>query len=178
MRIPLLPVLLLVGTASCVAPPQQQGAYCPWARQTLASMFARGVAPAPVAAAPVRPAPPVASAPAPPPAAYRPAVLPWPLSQTPGPGRLTLGNYTFRLADVEAVVTPYADCAFHPGLVARDFKLPLNGTWAIDTPPGSDVCWRRVAGPAQPGAASVTAPASPGWNRALTGAGRSIDAQL
>jgi hypothetical protein len=98
----------------------------------------------------------------------------------PRPGRLDLSNYTDALADVEAVVTPYADCASHPGIVARDFKLPLNATWTIIAPAGSDVCWRRLpaaepSGEAQP---TPSGPPGPRWNRAFTRAGRFVDAQL
>ena len=150
MRISLLPAVLLVGVASCVAPPQQ-GAFCPYARQALAAEASTA------------------------------AVLPWPFSATlggPRPGRFDLSNFTFAVAAVEAIVTPYADCALHPGIAVRRYDLPLNATWTIATPPGSDVCWRRLAAPpAESGAERVPVAPAP-WNRAYTGAGRLIDAQL
>jgi hypothetical protein len=154
-------LLLLLGVTACVAP-LQQGAYCPWARQALAATASTAAAPAPVP-------PPVHQA--------------WPLAFAlfpAHPGRLDLSNYTDALADVEAIVTPYADCAPHPGIVARDFKLPLNATWTITAPPGSDVCWRQLSGAAPPGEAPATPSAPPPakWNRAFTSAGRFVDAQL
>jgi hypothetical protein len=164
VRISLLPAILL-GIASC-AVPQQPGAYCPWARQALAAEAppSAGTPPAAPAAAPVS----------------APAQRGWPFTFSlwgPRSGRLTLSNFTFALADVEAIVTPYPDCALHPGVVARDFKLPLNGTWTIQAPPGSDVCWRRL--PGEPGAGAVQAVRPPAqWNRAYTGAGRRLDDQL
>jgi hypothetical protein len=179
VRILLLSAVLL-STASCVLPPPlQPGANCPSARQALAA-GAPGAPPTglpPVALVPtplpattaLQPAPA-----APPPAAAPVASLPWPplflFGPSPRPGRLTLSNVTFDLADMQAVVTPYPDCALHPGIGARVFQLPLNGTWIIPTPPGSDVCWRRVV----PGAA----PTAAGWNRAFTAAGHFIDARL
>ena len=88
------------------------------------------------------------------------------------PGRLTLSNYSFDRARVQAVVTAYPDCGPHAGVVATDFVLPLNGTRVIDTAPGADVCWRREFPPGS----------TPGgwtdWNRDYTGTGRSIDAKL
>lgn len=90
------------------------------------------------------------------------------------PGRLTLSNYTFKLADVEAIVTLYPDCALHPGMVPMDFKLPLNSTWVITAPPGMDVCWRRALPPSP----EAPKPVWSDWNRDFTGQGRSIDSTL
>ena len=90
------------------------------------------------------------------------------------PGRLTLSNFTFKLADVEAIVTPYPDCALHPGIVPMDFKVPLNGTWVITAPPGMDVCWRRALPPSP----EAPKPVWTDWNRDYTGMGRSIDSTL
>jgi hypothetical protein len=90
------------------------------------------------------------------------------------PGRLTLSNYTFKLADVEAIVTPYPDCALHPGMVPMDFKLPLNSTSVITAPPGMDVCWRRALPPSP----EAPKPVWSDWNRDFTGQGRSIDSTL
>ena len=93
-------------------------------------------------------------------------------------GRLTLSNFTFDLADVEAIVTPYADCAVHPGLVPLDFKLPMNATWLIPATAGADVCWRRALplDAAHPGLA--TGKGWTQWNRVFTSSGRAIDARL
>src|SRR5689334_1748840 len=49
------------------------------------------------------------------------------LPGTPPPGRLTLSNFSFDHARVEAVVTPYPDCVAREGTSASDFTLPLNG---------------------------------------------------
>ncbi len=134
---------------------------------------------APVAEAPPTLAPAVVAAPPPPPATVTLAGMPdfvslvLPRIPLP-PGRLTLSNYSFKLADVEAIVTSYPDCAVHPGIVPMDFKLPLNGTWVIATPPGTDVCWRRSLPPT----AATPKPVWTPWNRDYTGAGRVIDARL
>jgi len=92
------------------------------------------------------------------------------------PGRLTLSNFTYELADVEAVVTPYPDCGVHAGIVPMDFKLPLNSTWVIPASLGSDVCWRHHAPPSA-GARTAPPPWSD-WNRAFTAAGSSVDSRL
>jgi hypothetical protein len=195
VRIASAPTLLLFLAVGACTSPQQEGAYCPWARQALAAVGAAPPPAAPTAPATTAPAgPPIAlttPAPAPPPpaavvaVAYQPSPLPWIWFHQRGPGRLILSNFTYGLADVEAVVTPYADCALHPGIVARDFKLPLNGTWVIDASVGSDICWRRLPNPTEPAEANGMAPppAPPSaaevmWNRAFTGAGQLIDAQL
>lgn len=179
-------LILLVGVASC-AVPQQQGANCPASRRALAAARASAAAASPqVAAAPA----PAAAVPRARPVAYalpllNPAavvqgavhkVLPL-VPSVPQGGRLTLSNFSYELADVEAIVTRYPDCALHPGIVPMTFKLPLNGSWVIRTPAGSDVCWRRQLVPRQ----EATAGAKPGWsawNRDHTGAGQFIDSQL
>jgi hypothetical protein len=141
------------------------------------------VGPLPAAEAPLPAAAPVVVAPAPTTApvttvAYPvgvPDIMSLLLPAIPlPPGRLTLSNYSFRLADVEAIVTPYPDCALHPGLVPMDFKLPLNGTWVIAAPPGMDVCWRRSLPPGDTSGSQGWTD----WNRDYTGMGRSIDATL
>lgn len=194
MRLPLIAVLLLA-TASCAwQPPPPPGTPVVAAS---ASAPVELLSPSPQVAAPASPAPPpnmllAAYAPPPPFAAYGPVYLPnpslilaplfSPVMAGPASGRLTLSNFSFDRARVEALVTPYPDCAIRPGMVPADFMLRLNSTWAIPTPPGSDVCWRRAV-PATPGsAAQGNAPAAvPGWtdwNRAFTGPGRLIDAEL
>jgi hypothetical protein len=87
------------------------------------------------------------------------------------PGRLTLSNYSFDRARVQALVTAYPDCGAHEGIVITDFALPLNGTRVIEAAPGADICWRREFPPG-------TAPGWTEWNRDYTGTGRSIDAKL
>lgn len=94
------------------------------------------------------------------------------------PGRLTLSNFSYDRARVEAFATPYPDCYLRTGMVATSFELPLNGTWVIDAPAGSDVCWRRIEPPLAetrpPGAIPPPAP----WNRAYTASARIVDARL
>jgi len=96
----------------------------------------------------------------------------------PPPGRLTLSNFTFDNAHVEAVISGAPDCAVREGTTTSDFVLPLNGTRIIESVPGADVCWRRAI---EPGTAPGAAPAAPGWtewNRAFLSSGRSVDSQL
>jgi hypothetical protein len=168
----------LLATASCaMPPPQQQGANCPAARRELAREAAAQGANLPPSAPAVPP--PVAATvatPPPPPAAYRPVgFFGLPLFQPPvRNGRLLLSNYTFARAEVEALVTPYRDCTLHPGLTPRTAELPLNATWIVASPPGSNICWRRIA----PAPSQAAAAARPDWNRAVTATGRSVDARL
>ena len=181
MRI--VPVLaLLLTTAACAWPP-------PPAPQAAAAPVAAAGAPLPlmpaVAAAPTPPAPPtpaaaaavVATAPSASPVAVPAVFAPIPFARyfTPWAGRLELSNFSYSLTDVEAIVTPYPDCALHPGVVPLDFKLPLNGTWVIPASPGMDVCWRREV------AAEGQSPQShqwTQWNRAFTSSGGLIDSRL
>jgi hypothetical protein len=92
-------------------------------------------------------------------------------SLTDGPplGRLTLSNYRFDSAAVEAMLTAAPDCtAPDPSMAVTAFELPFKGTRVIEAAPATDICWRRkVAG-------------SPwtDWNRAYTATGRVIDSQL
>jgi hypothetical protein len=90
------------------------------------------------------------------------------------PPHLTLSNFRFEHAGVEAVVTANPDCSAHDG-AAIAFDLPFKATRVIDAPRGSDVCWRRVGG--APGAAPGAAPGGE-WHRAFTASGRSIDSEL
>ena len=149
MRI-LIVSALLIATASCAWPP-----------------------PAEMAAAPPSPPPPVARlAPPPPPVAVAepaPVIVPRPLYPwtplawlfaTPAPGRLTLSNFSFDNAHVEAVITGAPDCAVREGTTTSDFVLPLNGTRIIESLPGADVCWRRAV---ESGKAAGAAPSTPGW---------------
>jgi hypothetical protein len=130
------------------------------------------------------PPPPIALAvPAPPPVAVA-APAPFPfvpfagLFGAPPPGRLTLSNFTFDNAHVEAVITGSPDCAVREGTATSDFVLPLNGTRIIQSMPGADICWRRAV---EARSAPGVAPSPPGWtewNRAFLSSGHSIDSQL
>src|SRR3981081_4036283 len=87
------------------------------------------------------------------------------LPPTPRPGRLTLSNFAYDRARVEAMITPYPDCELREGMSTTNFEVPLNGTRGTHAPPGADVCWRRLEPPLAenplPGAPRVTP-----WNRA------------
>ena len=137
MRILLLSGVLLA-TASCAWTPPP------------AELAAPPPMPAPIAL--VAPSPPAVVAPAPPPpppvAVAAPAPFPFmPFAGffgPPRPGRLTLSNFTFDNAHVEAVITGAPDCAVREGTATSDFVLPLNGTRIIEAVPGADICWRRA----------------------------------
>ena len=109
----------------------------------------------------------------------------WPLPPPPPPwtappvgaGRLTLSNFSYDLARVEALVTPYPDCEVRVGMAAANFDLPLNGTRVIDAPAGADVCWRRLMPPLEE-ATSPAVPRAIPWNRAYTSSGRVVDSRL
>jgi hypothetical protein len=95
----------------------------------------------------------------------------------PSPSRLTLSNFSYDRARVEAMITPYPDCQVREGLVSTNFELPLNGTRIIDTPPGADVCWRRLEPPLEQAASPGVPPSVTPWNRAYT-SGRTVDSRL
>ena len=168
--------------APLTTPPPSAAAAPPAAPNPLDAIF--GPSSPPVAAVGPSQAPPapVAPAPAPARAAARAQAdtFPIPFARffSSGPGRLTLSNFTFDTAQIQAIVTPFADCGLHDGITATDFMLPLNGTRIINAPVGSDVCWRRAVGPgARPGGA----PGEPGWtewSRIFTSTGALVDAQL
>jgi hypothetical protein len=134
----------------------------------------------------------VAIAPAPPPggtpvvASAEVPLPPWvPFGWLWGPepgGRLTLSNFSYDTARVQAVLTNGPDCTIADPAAAADFVMPLNATRIIPTPAGVDVCWRReVPETASSPVARGPAPAMPGWadwNRSYTGSGRFIDARL
>src|SRR5260370_201182 len=95
------------------------------------------------------------------PAVYVPSPLAWLFTAwAPGPvpGRLTLSNFTFDNARVQAVITPYPDCQERAGTAISDFEIPLNGTRIVAALPGSDVCWRRALPPGQPRNAATGPP--------------------
>jgi len=94
----------------------------------------------------------------------------------PQPSRLTLSNFSYDRARVETLVTPYPDCEVHEGMTAVSYELPLNGTRVIDTPPGADVCWRRVEPPLEE-AVPPGAPRFIPWNRAFVSRG-TVDSRL
>lgn len=86
------------------------------------------------------------------------------------PGQLTLSNYRYTMASVEAVMATGPDCApADPSAPpAAAFELPFKGTRVLEAAPNADVCWRTQLADGQWGA----------WNRAFTGTGRFIDARL
>jgi hypothetical protein len=87
---------------------------------------------------------------------------------TPPPGQLTLSNYRFDKASVEAVVAAGPDCTPADGAQPTAFDLPFKGSRAIEAAPNTDICWRRQAAGGQ----------WTDWNRAFTASGRHIDSQL
>jgi hypothetical protein len=114
----------------------------------------------------------------PPPGSFVP-LLPfslWPVSAPPA--RLTLSNFSYDSAHVQAVLTASPDCTPLPGTTLGDFMLPLNATRIIEAGPGTDVCWRRAltADASQPG--SVAAPGWTEWNRVFLSSRPWIDAKL
>lgn len=177
MRI-LLVSMVLGLTASCAWPSPAEVATAPPA------------AAAPVALVPAAPPPPpaaVAVTPAPAMVVAEPAPGPgfWPFGlvtarwtdPTPAAGRLTVSNFSFDTARVQAVVTAAPGCAVRDGTAATDFVLPLNGTRIIDPPPGADVCWRRALPPPTAPTATPVPPWTE-WNRAYTSSGRYLDTRL
>jgi hypothetical protein len=87
---------------------------------------------------------------------------------TPPPGQLTLSNYRFDHANIEAVVTAAPDCVAAPATPTSAFDLPFKGTRVIVAAPNADICWRR----------EVTGGQWTDWSRAFTASGRFIDARL
>lgn len=91
------------------------------------------------------------------------------LATSPPPGHLTLSNYRFDHAAIEAVVTAAPDCSVSdPAMPPAAFDLPFKGTRVIEAAPAADICWRRQA----------TGGQWTDWNRAFTASGRFIDVQL
>jgi len=88
---------------------------------------------------------------------------------TPPPGQLTLSNYRFDHASIEAVVTAAPDCGpVDPSAPPSAFELPFKGARVIVAAPNADICWRR----------RVAGEQWTEWNRAFTASGRFIDSQL
>jgi hypothetical protein len=87
----------------------------------------------------------------------------------PPPGHLTLSNYRFDHAAIQAVVTAAPDCTpVDPSAPPNAFVLPFKGTRVIEAAPSTDICWRRQLASGQ----------WSDWNRAFTASGRYIDSQL
>jgi hypothetical protein len=85
------------------------------------------------------------------------------------PGQLTLSNYRFTIVSVQAVMATGPECApGDPSASATAFELPYKGSHVLVATPNADVCWRRQLANGQ----------WTDWNRAFTGSGRHIDAQL
>ena len=100
---------------------------------------------------------------------YLPPLGSWTPQWGPVQGQLTLSNYRFGRASIEAIVTPSPDCAaVDPASGAAAFDLPFKGTRVIVAAPKADICWRRQLASGQ----------WTDWNRAFTGSGRFIDSQL
>lgn len=94
----------------------------------------------------------------------------WTPDWVTNPGQLALSNYRFPMASVQAVMATGPECApadpsAAPGAA---FDLPFKGTRVVVATPSADVCWRRQLANGQ----------WTDWNRAFTGSGRHIDAQL
>ena len=88
---------------------------------------------------------------------------------TPPPGQLTLSNYRFEHAAVQAVMTAAPDCTpVDASATPTAFDLPFKGTHVLVAPPNTDICWRRQVAGGQ----------WTDWNRAYTASGRFIDSQL
>lgn len=94
------------------------------------------------------------------------------------PPRLTLSNFSYDRAHVEAVVTANSDCdARDAGFYATSqFELTYNGTRVIEVPVGDDVCWRRDLASGE--GAGMAAPSWSRWSRAYLSSGRSIELRL
>ena len=88
---------------------------------------------------------------------------------TPPPGQLTLSNYRFDHAAIEAVMAPGPDCTpVDPSVPLTAFDLPFKGARTLVAAPNVDICWRR----------QVAGGPWTDWNRAFTAGGRFIDSQL
>lgn len=88
---------------------------------------------------------------------------------TPPPGQLTLSNYRFEHAAIEAVMAAGPDCTpVDAAAPATAFDLPFKGTRVLTAAPQADICWRRRVAGGQ----------WTDWSRAYTASGRFIDSQL
>ena len=85
---------------------------------------------------------------------------------------LTLSNFSYDRAHVEAAITSDPDC--DSGTVSRvEFDLAYNGTRVIAPPAGDDVCWRRDMSTNGAGGSQWSR-----WNRAYLSVGQSVDSRL
>ena len=85
------------------------------------------------------------------------------------PGQLTLSNYRFTHAPIEAVMAAGPDCTpVDASAAPTRFDLPFKGSRVLVAAPNSDICWRRQLADGRWG----------DWNRAFTASGRFIDTQL
>jgi hypothetical protein len=88
---------------------------------------------------------------------------------TPPPGQLTLTNYRFDHAPIQAVMTASPDCApLDPSAPPTAFDLPFKGSRVLVAAPNIDICWRR----------QLAGGRWTDWNRAFTASGRFVDTQL
>ena len=88
---------------------------------------------------------------------------------TPPPGQLTLSNYRFDHAPVQAVMVAGPNCTpADASAPPTSFDLVFKGSRILVAAPSSDICWRRQL------ADGRWTP----WNRAFTASGRFIDSQL
>ena len=93
----------------------------------------------------------------------------WMPTWAPRPGQLTLSNYRFTDANIEAVMATGPDCApADQSAPPTAFDLPFKGSRVIAAPRNADVCWRRQLADGQ----------WTEWSRAFTASGRYTDAQL
>ncbi|HWB47767.1 MAG TPA: hypothetical protein VG651_01545 [Stellaceae bacterium] len=95
-------------------------------------------------------------------------VSPVSLAWTPPPGQLTLSNYRFEHAAIEAVIAAGPDCTPLDATAPTAFDLPFKGTHVLAAAPNADICWRRQVAGGQ----------WTDWNRAFTASGKFIDVQL
>jgi hypothetical protein len=126
--------------------------------------------------APVAPGPPLAPAPVISLYFPLPNLVPSFLA-APGPGRLTLSNFSFDRAHLLAVATAAPDCYIHlPGEIETEFEVPLNGTRLIIAPPGANICWKRQLAEDEP----PQLPASnwTDWNRAFVAQGTAVNSRM
>lgn len=84
------------------------------------------------------------------------------------PGQLTLSNYRFGHAPIEAVMAAGPDCTPAQGAAPSDFDLPFKGSRVIVATSHNDICWRRRLADGR----------WTDWNRAFTATGRFVDSQL
>lgn len=93
----------------------------------------------------------------------------WLPNVVPPPGELTLSNYRFPMASVQAVMATGPECTPPSGAApATAFELPFKGTHVLVAARDADVCWRMQLAGGQ----------WSDWNRAFTASGRHVDTRL